>query len=124
MASPPSATGSSTDSSCITPKGKKNRSAAVEEQLGALVKELHRAFDTNASTDPSTHDAMTNKRADLQKQKAALGREMRNDKRRTARMKEKTKLLSENDLIEAWSLRYAKNSTPSETGGKKRKSPA
>ena len=122
MASPAASDAGSSHSLSMTPKGKKKRSPVVEEQMQALVKDLHAAFDTKETLDTSAHDGMAKKREDSQKQKTALVREMRNEKRRTARMKEKTKLLSENDLIEAWSLRYAKSTTKSETGWKKRKS--
>jgi hypothetical protein len=102
--------------------GKKKRSPKVEETMQTLVDNLHAAFTTRGDVQMSQREELMEKRAALQKEKAALVRDMRNEQRRTQRIKDKTKLLNENDLIEAWSLRFAKTGAKSESESKKRKS--
>jgi hypothetical protein len=102
--------------------GEKKRSPMVEETMKTLVENLHAAFSTKGDEHMSEREQLIEKRAELQKEKAALMRELRNEKRRTQRIKDKTKLLNENDLVEAWSMRFAKTGAKSESESKKRKS--
>ena len=88
--------------------------------MQTLVENLHAAFSTKGDVNMSQREELMEKRAGLRKEKAALVRELRNEKRRTQRIKDKTKLLDERDFIEAWSLRFAKTGAKSES--KKRKS--
>ena len=92
--------------------------------MKTLVDDLHAAYSNETDEETSERETLLQKRTELNKEKAALVRELRNEKRRTQRIKEKTKLLSENDLIEAWSLRFGENSAKPESESKKRKSSA
>ena len=53
----------------------------VEESMQTLVENLHAAFSTKEDKQMSEREQLIEKRAELQKEKAALVRELRNEKK-------------------------------------------
>lgn len=53
----------------------------VEETMKTLVENLHAAFSTKGDDNISEREQLMETRAELQKEKAALVRELRNDKK-------------------------------------------